>query len=89
MNPKDVEQEAKWVTEVLISSGAVSIPKIDIDLADLANKEFILWLPNEVAESVVTVLTLKSMVKNFLKNELVSIDPDVRSFIEAHWKKEQ
>ena len=89
VNPKDVEQEAKWVTEVLVSSGAVSIPEIDLNLEHLANKEFILWLPNEVVESVVTVLVLKSMVKNFLKTGLVSIDPDVRSFVEAHWKKEE
>lgn len=86
---QELEEETRWITEMLIKSGAVAIPESEINISDIANSEFIMFLPNEIARSVSAVFVLKSMVRNFLSGKPPIMDPEIRAFIEATWGPKQ
>ena len=86
---QELEEETRWVTELLINSGAVSIPTSDVDISDIANREFILFMPDEISRSVMAVLVVKSMVRNFLSGKPCQMDPAIRAFIESRWGSSQ
>lgn len=86
---KELEEETRWITEILINSGAVSIPESDVNISDIAHREFILFMPDEISRGVMAVLVVKSMVRNFLSGKPCQMDPAIRAFIESRWGPSQ
>lgn len=82
---QELEEETRWITELLIKSGAVAIPESEINISDIAHREFIAFLPDEISRGVAAILVIKSMVRNFLSGQPPIMDADIRSFIETRW----
>nr|DAX39989.1 MAG TPA: hypothetical protein [Caudoviricetes sp.] len=82
---QELEEETRWITELLIKSGAVAIPESEINISDIAHRDFIAFLPDEISRGVAAVLVVKSMVRNFLSGKPPIMDQDIRSFIESRW----
>ena len=82
---QELEEETRWITELLIKSGAVAIPESEINISDIAHRDFIAFLPDDISRGVAAVLVVKSMVRNFLSGKPPIMDQDIRSFIESRW----
>ena len=55
---QELEEETRWITELLIKSGAVAIPESEIKISDIAHRDFIAFLPDEISRGVAAVLVV-------------------------------